>query len=176
MFVGSAVGVTQMKSWAITNGDSRRAEQILAQADFKTPARESVLVQSQRVSATDPSFVAVVADVADRLAHRSEVTNVVSPVDRPAAGLISRDGHSALVQFDVHGKAEQAKDKIAPVIALVHRLQAAHPAYTVAEFGQASADYEIGHRFSGDIGRAEYTSLPLTLLILLAACGLAATR
>src|SRR3954447_15999 len=60
VFVGSAVGVTQMKSWAITNGDSRRAEQILAQADFKTPARESVLVQSQRVSATDPSFVAVV--------------------------------------------------------------------------------------------------------------------
>ena len=44
--VGSAVGVSQMKSWAIANGDSRRAEQILDQGNFKIPARESVLVQS----------------------------------------------------------------------------------------------------------------------------------
>ena len=47
--VGGAVGAKQMKTWAIANGDSRRAEQILDQANFKIPARESVLVQSQTV-------------------------------------------------------------------------------------------------------------------------------
>jgi len=36
-----------MKDWAIANGESRRAEQILDQGNFRIPARESVLVQSQ---------------------------------------------------------------------------------------------------------------------------------
>ena len=45
--VGGAVGVREMKDWAIANGESRRAEQILDQGNFRIPARESVLVQSQ---------------------------------------------------------------------------------------------------------------------------------
>ena len=44
--VGGAVGTQQMKDWAIANGESRRAEQILDEGNFKIPARESVLVQS----------------------------------------------------------------------------------------------------------------------------------
>ena len=44
--IGGAVGTSQMKSWAIANGESRRAEQILDQGNFKIRARESVLVQS----------------------------------------------------------------------------------------------------------------------------------
>ena len=37
--VGGAVGTKEMKDWAIANGESRRAEQILDQGDFKIPAR-----------------------------------------------------------------------------------------------------------------------------------------
>ena len=44
--VGTAVGARQMEDWAIANGESRRAEQILDQGGFKIPARESVLIQS----------------------------------------------------------------------------------------------------------------------------------
>jgi RND superfamily putative drug exporter len=43
--LGTGVGAKQMKQWAVDNGDSRTAEQILDQANFKIPARESVLVQ-----------------------------------------------------------------------------------------------------------------------------------
>jgi len=52
--VGSAVGAKQMKSWAIANGESRRAEQILDQGNFKIPARESVLVQSRTATLGEP--------------------------------------------------------------------------------------------------------------------------
>src|SRR5947209_5659326 len=96
VLAGNVVGAKQMKSWAISNGDSRRAEQILDQAGFNVPARESVLVQSRKVTAADPGFTAVVADVATRLSRRPDVLNVVSPIDHPDAGLVSADKHSAL--------------------------------------------------------------------------------
>ena len=48
---GHLVGVEQMKSWAIANGDSRRAEQILDEGGFRYPARETVLVQSRTEAA-----------------------------------------------------------------------------------------------------------------------------
>ena len=60
--VGSAVGAKQMKSWAIANGESRRAEQILDRANFKIPARESVLVQSRTATVDEPAFAAAVGE------------------------------------------------------------------------------------------------------------------
>ncbi len=168
---GSVIGPRQMASWAISNGDSRRAEQILADADFRAPARESVLIQSRRLTTADPAFTAVIATVAARLSAQPDVVGVATPLDQPRSGLVSRDRHSALVQFDIRGKAEHAKNKVAPILTVVERLQRRFPQFTVGEFGQASADYEIGQRFERDMSRAEYTSLPLTLVILLVAFG-----
>ena len=75
------------------------------------------------------------------------------------------------MQFDVKGKAEDAKDKIAPILAAVDGVQAGNPSLIIQEFGQASADHSIGQRFDSDMRRAEFTSLPLTLAILLVAFG-----
>jgi RND superfamily putative drug exporter len=168
---GGAVGAKEMKSWAIANGDSRRAEQILDRAGFKVPARESVLVQSHTAAVTDASFVAGVASLVQTLSHQPNVTNIVSPIDHPNAGLVSADRHSALVQFDVRGRVENAKDKIGPILAAVDQAQAGNPSLIIEEFGQASADHSLGARFDGDMQRAEYTSVPLTLVILLVAFG-----
>ena len=171
VIVGGAVGGKQMKPWQISNGDSRRAEQILDQANFKTPARESVLVYSATTTVADPRFVAAIGDVVQTLADQPSATNVISTFDHPQAGLISRDRHSALVQFDVKGKAENAKNKIAPILAAVDRAQADNPMFIIEEFGQASVDHQLDQRFARDMGRAELTSVPLTLLILLVAFG-----
>ena len=107
--VGGAVGAKQMNSWAYANGESRRAEEILDRGNFKIPARESVLVQSHTVSFGEQTFTAAVASVVQTLSGEADVTNIVSPIDHPRAGLVSRDRHSALVQFDVKGKADKAK-------------------------------------------------------------------
>jgi uncharacterized membrane protein YdfJ with MMPL/SSD domain len=169
--VGKFVGVNEMKSWAIANGDSRRAEQILDQANFDIPARESVLVQSHTSTLDEPAFSSAVAGVVQTLSQQPDVTNIVSPINRPKAGLISADRHSALVQFDVKGKADEAKGKIAPILRAIDGVQAGNPSVVIEEFGQASSDYQVDKRFSGDMGRAEYTSIPLTILILLVAFG-----
>jgi RND superfamily putative drug exporter len=169
--VGGAVGAKQMKSWAIANGESRRAEQILDQGNFKIPARESVLVQSRTATVDEPAFAAAVGGVVQALSRQPNVTDLVSPIDQPRAGLVASDRHSALVQFDVRGKAETAKDRIAPILAAVDDAQAANPSSLIEEFGQASADYRVDQRFAGDMNRAELTSLPLTVGILVVAFG-----
>jgi RND superfamily putative drug exporter len=171
VLVGGAVGTQQLKPWAYTNGDSRKAEQILDQADFNLPARESVLVQSKTSRVGDPAFASAVAGVVLTLSQQANVTNVVSPIEHPNAGLVSRDRHSALVQFDVRGKADKAKDKIAPILRAIDGVQAANPSVIIAEFGQASADQQLSERMNSDMQRAEVTSLPLTVAILLVAFG-----
>jgi RND superfamily putative drug exporter len=169
--VGRFVGVNEMKSWAVANGDSRRAEQILDGANFDIPARESVLVQSRTAFVDEPAFASAVAGVVQMLSQQPNVTNIVSPINRPQAGLISADRHSALVEFDLKGKADEAKDKIAPILKSIDGVQAGNPSVVIEEFGQASSDYQVDKRFAGDMGRAEYTSIPLTIVILLVAFG-----
>ena len=169
--IGNLVGTTQMKAWAIANGDSRRAEEILAQSHFDLPARESVLVQSDRATVGDRSFRAAIASVVQAISLQPNVTNVVSANDHPGAGLISKDRHSALVQFDVRGTAEKAQDKIAPILAAVDGAQAGNPTFVIEEFGEASATHLVDQRFSSDMNRAGLTSVPVTLLILLIAFG-----
>jgi RND superfamily putative drug exporter len=109
--------------------------------------------------------------VVQTLSLQREATNIVSPINRPNAGLISRDRHSALVQFDVKGKADEAKDKIAPILKAIDGVQAGNPTVIIEEFGEASANHQIDQRFEGDMGRAELTSVPLTIAILLVAFG-----
>src|SRR5205814_9913481 len=133
----------------------RRAEQILDRAGFDLPARESVLVQSRATTVGDPAFASAVAGVVLTLSQQANVTNVVSPIEHPNAGLVSRDRHSALVQFDVRGKAETATDRIAPILRAIDGVQSANPSVIIEEFGQASADHQLSERMSSDMRRAE---------------------
>jgi RND superfamily putative drug exporter len=168
---GSVIGAKQMKSWAIANGESRRAEQMLAEADFRTHARESVLIQSRTDRVGSPTFTAVVRDVDLALSAQGDVRGLILPSGGGASGLVSKDRHSALVQFDVRGDPEAASDKIAPILAVVDDVQLAHPGFVVAEFGPASADHSLSERFGADMRHAEFTSVPLTLAILVLAFG-----
>src|SRR5678810_155397 len=72
-----------------------------------------------------------VAHVVETLAAQPNVTNIVSPIGNPNAGLISKDHHSVLVQFDVKGKADAAHSKIGPVLKAIERVQAANPRVTI---------------------------------------------
>ncbi len=160
VLVGGAVGAKEMAPWAIANGESRTAERILDEGNFQIPARESVLVQSATTTFDEPLFSSAVANVVQTLSGQKNVENIVSPIEHPKAGLVSADRHSALVQFDVKGKAEDASDKIAPILAAIDGVQAGNPSLIVEEFGEASVNNQVDKRFSGDMGRAEKTSVP----------------
>jgi RND superfamily putative drug exporter len=170
MVIGSAVGTKELLDSQLGSGETARAQQILEQADFKTPSAEQVLVQSRAIKADDPRFRAAVDDVVKRVAARPEVANLHSPYE-VGNQAIAPDGRSALVRFDIRGDADTAKDRVEPVLDAVAAAQRAHPGLYIASFGNASAGHELDTTLSKDFQRAEMLSIPITLLILLLAFG-----
>jgi len=60
---------------------------------------------------------------------------------------------------------------VQPVLEAVSNMQRGSPGFTVAEFGEASADHQLQDAIGKDLQRAEQLSLPITFVILLIAFG-----
>jgi uncharacterized membrane protein YdfJ with MMPL/SSD domain len=168
--LGGAVGTKELGESEGLPGEAGRMERILDE-EFKTPAGETVLVQSDTVSATSPAFEAALDDVVDRVSAVPVVTNVRSPLDGSNADQISEDGHSAIVRFDIRGDPEKAVDKIDPVIKAVDEAKAAHPQLEIGAFGAATAEKEIDESIGQDLERAGLLSIPVTIAVLIVAFG-----
>ncbi|CAA9474378.1 MAG: Integral membrane protein [uncultured Solirubrobacteraceae bacterium] len=151
-------------------GESGRADAAVYEA-FPQSAGEMVLIQSETGSATDPGFRAAVADVQRRLEAVPHVSGVSGPYDEGRQGLISRDGRSALVNFEIAGDFQLAQERVDPALAAVAAAAAAHPELRIEQFGDASVSKALGEVFERDFRRAETLSLPITLIILVIAFG-----
>ncbi len=168
--VGGMVGTKNVDPNTSGPGESGHMDRIL-NAGFKQPAGESVLIQSRATRAGTPAFDAAVEDVVGRVSKVAAVRNVRSPLDPGHAGRIAKDGHAALVEFDIRGDQDKAGDKIGPVLDAVTAAQHAHPGFFIGEFGDASAKKAVDGAFASDLGRAGVLSVPLTLIILVFAFG-----
>ena len=172
VLVGGAVGTNTLKESDRGVGDSGRADKVLEQAGFNDmPATESVLIQSRSGRLERATLRTVESDVAARLRRLPDVRNVQLPTAAGNAALVSRDGRSALVQFDIAGDPEKAADKVAPLLAATAAVQQDHPDVRVEEYGLASTGKAIDDMISSDFEKAEHLSIPITLVILIGAFG-----
>jgi uncharacterized membrane protein YdfJ with MMPL/SSD domain len=162
--LGTAHGTLKQTDAEQTNGQAARAEQMLAAAHVENVASENVLVRSRTLTAGSPAFRRTVSDVRATLKRTANVRNV-------RLGAVSKDGHLALVGFDVAGNADTADARIQPALDAVGRLAAAHRGYSIAEVGDASIAKAMNGVVSGGLSKAERLSLPITFAILLLAFG-----
>jgi RND superfamily putative drug exporter len=166
--IGRAVGTVKLKDSEQGTGETARAQQILQDAGFRSPASESVLIESRSgLTASAPAFRATVREVAAALATVPEVQKLRSGLP----GQISKDRRAELVQFEVVGGFDKGDKHVQPVLDRVAALQRAHPGFTVSEFGIASANHELNKTIGKDFQKAERLSIPITFLILLFAFG-----
>jgi uncharacterized membrane protein YdfJ with MMPL/SSD domain len=166
--VGGAVGQRTLTNSEAVPGEAGRAE-VAVERSKLDPNAEEVLVQSRSMSAEDPSFEAAVADVTRRLRALPSATAVSSPAE--GGGQVSADRHSALVEFQIPGDREAAEAKVGASLAATAAAQRAHPELRIAQFGRVSAERALEGVFEEDLHKAETTSLPITLIILLLAFG-----
>jgi uncharacterized membrane protein YdfJ with MMPL/SSD domain len=170
MVLGSAIGTQTIADEDGGNGESRTADRVLADSSFPDDASEQVLIQgtgSQAVS--DPAFQAAIADVEEELAGIKHVDRLSSPADNP--GQVSADGRSAIVTFELLGDEDQTDERVVDTLAAVDEAQEAHPGFTIEQFGDASSMKAYDEALEADFQRAEFLSLPITLLILVVAFG-----
>src|SRR3954471_19860280 len=95
---GTMVGTTSISDVDQFSGESHKAELALQNAGLR-PVKESVFIQSDKLTVKDAAFRAAVADVTGRLSKVPYVENVKSPLT--GASSVSGDGHAALVDFEI---------------------------------------------------------------------------
>ncbi|MGW1778092.1 MMPL family transporter [Streptomyces sp. NPDC002143] len=170
MGIGSAAGTVEVKESDQLGGETHTAARIVEDAGIDEPAGETVLVQSKdgSVKATDAEFRAAVTAVVTAVGKTGEVTDVTSPYDTDT---ISKDGRSALVQFDMRGDSETAGERVEPVLKAVEGVQKEHSSLRIEEIGGASMMKTFDDAFGDDFQQAEYSAVPVALGILLIAFG-----
>ncbi|WP_445282705.1 MMPL family transporter [Streptomyces sp. DSM 118148] len=170
MGFGSAAGRVDVDESDQLKGETHTAAKIVEDAGIEQPAGESVLIQSRdgALKATSGEFRTAVADVVRAVGGTRKVTHVTSPYDTHT---ISRDGRTALVQFDMRGDAETAADRVEPVLTAVAGVQKAHDGLRIEEIGGASMSKQYKDAFGDDFQKAEYSAVPVALGILLIAFG-----
>ncbi len=169
--VGQLVGTVKLTDSEQSTGQSAQAQAIVSHAGFHDHAGEAVLIRSASRTTGDPAFRREVRTVVGNLSRSPEVILLRSPLTPGHRGQISRDGHSALIEFQMRGSADSAADRVQPILDRVGRLQHAAPAYTIAEFGDASANHELNKTVNDGVSKAERLSLPITFVVLLIAFG-----
>ena len=110
----------------------------------------------------------------------SEVAAALSALPKSAAGirsplsaggqsLVSKDGRSALVTFQVPGNVADVGQAATADQNAVAAVQARHPDLRIAESGDASIQQALNNDLT--FSKAEGTSLPVTLILLLIVFG-----
>jgi uncharacterized membrane protein YdfJ with MMPL/SSD domain len=168
--LGSAIGRQQIDPNDEQVGETGRAAQILDTGEPEA-AGEQVLIQSRSATTKDPRFRAAVDDVAQRLDRTKHVQNVVTPYDADAYNQVSKDGRSALVRFEIAGDADQTATRVGATQEATKAAASAHPELRIEQYGDASIDKALTENDDKAMGKAEMTSLPLTLIILVLAFG-----
>ena len=118
VLAGRAIGTAKLSQSDVGSGSSGRA-QAAADRAFPQHASEQVLIHSSTMTSREPAFRAAVDDVVARVQATRWVTDVHSPYAPGDAGQVSRDGHSALVTFDVTGSMNGSAKRVGPVLAAV---------------------------------------------------------
>jgi RND superfamily putative drug exporter len=171
--IGSAVGMKTITQQDGQVGQAHRGDQILKHAGFPQAERltEIVVVQNDALTVEDPAFRKTVGDVVGAVAPFKTVHHLRWSVQRSNHGQVSRDGHTALIEWDMSGTLKHAEKQIDPLTRTVASVARSHPGFYVGEAGAVSSSKALEKLFNEQLGQAGTRSLPLTLLILLLVFG-----
>jgi len=155
-------------------GQAGQAERALQAADpAYGSAAESVLIQARAPGAVFTRSAAMrqaASEVVAALSARpNDAAGIRSPLSAGGASLVSADGRSALVTFQVPHTNGRADQQVAADQGAVAAVQARHPGLRIGETGDGSIGRAIDD--SLNFRQAEATSVPITLILLLVVFG-----
>jgi putative drug exporter of the RND superfamily len=184
VLLGGTLGTKNLPSY--DPGQAGQAERVLNRPGVVQQPAERVLIQARaagRTARNDPQLRQAAQEVAAalRAMPRAAADVQAPPGLGPGAlsgggtgsrrGLISADGRSELVTFTVAGNQNNTDQTVVAPQRAVAAIQARHPSLVIAEAGDASVNRATSDIISQDFRRAEVTSVPITLALLLVVFG-----
>lgn len=173
--IGETVGTKTLSYADQAVGESGRAEKAMENS-FPQAADETVLIRSRNGTGNhSPGFQRTTAALADALEEVPSVGRVETPFrgsDGPGnPSLLSENGVSAMVTFRINGNDAQVDKRLDGVLTAVDRVRREAPRFELSQFGDASANRQVNDSISSDFQKAELSSLPVTLIILVLTFG-----
>ena len=141
-------------------GESGRADAMVAQAHLERPDTENILITAGTGTLDAGQAQKAAAAVVAGAKAADGVASVADPQ-------WNQDRTALLVSVDLEPGADDAE----AVQAVTDDVQADFSDLQVREAGDVSVDAAINDRVSSDLGSAEITSLPVTLLLMVLAFG-----
>lgn len=121
-----------------------------------------LLFSSSELLVANSSFQAALQGAVGPLRTDPRVTSVVTPYDPAGQGLVSRDGHEAIVVVHVKDRSTVAAGYMSALRSEVHP----GPLHVVLT-GNVPINSAFDRTLEADLQRAEYVALPIALLLLL---------
>jgi Predicted drug exporters of the RND superfamily len=171
--VGHQLGTSNVNSY--DPGQAGKAERVLDRPVVQQPDAESVLVQgliAGQTYASDPEMRQAVRDVVAALRALPGPPPASSPRSPALAWLAPvQEARFGAGHLQRGGQAGNDDTAVVPALNAVAAVQAHHPGLKVEEAGGASVDRAIGSVTGNDFRKAEVTSIPVSLVLLLVVFG-----
>jgi putative drug exporter of the RND superfamily len=170
---GQKIGSGNVQSYDA--GQAGQAERVLNQV---SPAHynaygETVLIQAKTPGVTfgsGPAMRQAALGLAAALSAQPQyAVGISTPLSAGGQSLVSKDGRSALVTFEVPGNVADVSQAVATDQHAVATVQARYPGLLIAESGDASIQQAINSALN--FSKAEGISVPVTLILLLLVFG-----
>ena len=170
LVAGQMVGTKQLDMKDMNTGQARQADHLLRAAGLQSdPQTEIVLIQSASHTVKDAVFRAVVGDVVATVKPSTAIENLRSPYGH--ADQVSRDGHSAMIEWEMKGTSNVAKRHIDTLTAATAAVEKRHPGFYVGEAGSISSAKALTKAYNTQLAQAGERSIPFTLVVLLLVFG-----
>ncbi len=161
--VGCAVAIPKVETndADYRTGESGRAAAMIAQAGLDQPDTENIIITAPSGGSLDPVRAEKAADAV--VTGTKDAEGVAS-----VAGPLWNKDHTALL---VSVELASGTDDADAVQAVTDDVQQDFKDFQVRQAGDLSVDAAVGDRISEDLGSAELTSIPITLVLMLFAFG-----
>ncbi|WP_285471959.1 MMPL family transporter [Actinoplanes sp. NBRC 101535] len=150
------------------SGESAVAERAVDDTEFDEGLWETVLVQTREGGLDRETGTSIGDELRDRYTALGGVLDVRGPE-------FSGDGRSMMLSVELdRGRGAERRDPVEvvqPMLDATAATQSAHPGLRIEQVGAGSIRKDFAVQDAEDLRRAELISLPITLVILLAAFG-----
>ena len=155
----------------VRGSDSAKANDILEQRILgKSPASETIVVQSQTQTVDDPAFEAFVRSLTGEVRGlNSTVSSVTSYYETGNESLVSKDRKTTILPTNLVSDVVDAPQKVGP---LLDTLEAnGDQGFTVLSAGDGSVWHDQQEQYQKDMEAGESIGVPVALVILVVVFG-----
>ena len=172
--VASVAAASQIKftpGFEVRGSDSVKADKILEDDILgKSPAAETVVVQSKTFTVDDPEYRAFVESLTADIRSLDETVGSVSNYyELNDESVVSADRRTTVLPVSLNAEVTDAVEKVGPMLDVL----ASHSGsgFTVVSAGDGSIWHDAQHQYEKDMASGETIGVPIALLILVVVFG-----